>query len=303
MPPAGIFQKGEVVSDSLIPLAARLCLASHGLASLIWHMAILHLSKTRIKRWARCSGLAAIGAFLALPLSAASLTVFAASSTKNAIDEVAQVWTEDTSIQVRVSYAGSSALARQISQGAPADIFISANTAWMDVLEANDLLADKTRADLLGNTLVLISPVAAADQIDLSVPGAMIDRLRGGKLAMALVKAVPAGIYGKQALETLGLWNAIAPHVAQTDNVRSALALAALGEAPMAIVYASEAAAEPRVKVIYTFAAKDNAPITYPVAAIDPVKSDAVTAFLEFLQTDRAVSIYQKHGFTRPTLR
>jgi molybdate transport system substrate-binding protein len=229
---------------------------------------------------------------------AADITVFAAASLKTALDEVIQAWTDATGHRARVSLAGSSALARQIQQGAPADVFISANTDWMDRLSADGWVLPDTRIDLLGNALVLIAPAASdapavAVAADLDLPAL----LNGGRLAMALVDAVPAGIYGKAALEHLGLWSAIAPQVAQADNVRAALALVALGEAPLGIVYATDATADARVRTLATFPPDTHAPIVYPAAAVAPGTNPLSLAFLGFLDGETARAAFTRHGF------
>ena len=194
----------------------------------------------------------ALAALLAGPVAADEITVFAAASLKNAMDEVADGFEAAAGHEVTVSYAGSSALARQIELGAPADVFISANPGWMDRLEEAGTVEDGTRIDLLGNRIVLIAhgaadPVEIGPRMDL---GAMLGE---GRLAMALVDAVPAGIYGKAALESLGQWQAVEPRVVQADNVRAALKLVAIGEAPMGVVYATDAAAEEGVSVLGVF--------------------------------------------------
>ena len=189
---------------------------------------------------------------LAAPMARAEVTVFAAASLMGALDEVAAGWEDRTGGEVRLSYAGSSALARQIEAGAPADVFVSANVDWMDELGERGLTEPGSRRDLLSNRLVLVGPAGAAPLalepgLDLA---ALLD---GGRLAMALVDAVPAGLYGREALRSLGLWGAVEPRVAQAENVRAALALVARGEAPLGVVYASDARAEPRVAVVATF--------------------------------------------------
>ena len=194
----------------------------------------------------------ALAALLAGPVAADEITVFAAASLKNAMDEVADGFEAAAGHEVTVSYAGSSALARQIELGAPADVFISANPGWMDRLEEAGTVEDGTRIDLLGTRIALIAhgaadPVEIGPRMDL---GAMLGE---GRLAMALVDAVPAGIYGKAALESLGQWQAVEPRVVQADNVRAALKLVAIGEAPMGVVYATDAAAEEGVSVLGVF--------------------------------------------------
>lgn len=234
-------------------------------------------------------------ATLGTSVAARDLTVFAAASLREALDAVGAAYTAQTGDQLVISYAGSSALARQIQLGAPADIFFSANEEWMDVLEKDDLLAPGTRSDLLSNRLVLISrdpgpPLAITPATDLA------PLLSGGKLAMALVDSVPAGIYGKAALDHYGLWQALEPSVAQADNVRAALLMVASGAAPLGIVYATDAQAEPRVHVRATFAEDSHPPIRYPVAALKD-RPDALP-FLDFLTTPEAISLFEANGFT-----
>lgn len=236
---------------------------------------------------------------LALPLrAAADVTVFAAASLTTALDRVAAAWTDQTGQRVTLSYAGSSALARQIQQGAPADIFISASTDWMDALAASGDLRADTRRDILGNTLVLIANGKDARPVTLDATLDLPALLGEGRLAMALVDAVPAGIYGKAALTHLGLWDATAPQVAQADNVRAALAFVARGEAPLGITYATDAAAEDNVTVIATFPADSHPPITYPAALTAQGDSPQAQDFLTFLSSDTARAIWQAAGFT-----
>ena len=228
-------------------------------------------------------------------VAADTVVVFAAASTKTALDQIAAEFTQTTGHDVVLSYAGSSALARQITQGAPADIFISANTDWMDVVEEEGLIEDGTRRDLLGNTLVLIGSAESAASVDLA---ALPQALGNERIAMGMVDSVPAGIYGKAALETLGLWADIQPQVAQMDNVRSALALVALGEAPFGIVYATDALADPSVHVVADFPADSYPAIVYPVADITGRESDAENAFLDYLSGPTARALFEAQGFT-----
>lgn len=228
----------------------------------------------------------------------ADVTVFAAASLKGGLDEAAAAWSAETGVDVRLSFAGSSALARQILQGAPADVFISASPDWMDAVGAEGLLVPASRRDLLRNTLVLIgaagaSPLALTRETDLA------PILGGGKLAMALVEAVPAGVYGKAALEWYGLWDAVKGQVAQADNARAALALVAWGEAPLGVVYATDAAAEPKVAVIAAFAPASHPPIVYPAALVSGGDGDAA-AFLDFLSSPRGASFFTARGFLAP---
>lgn len=232
-------------------------------------------------------------ALLAAPAFAGNVTVFAAASMKTALDEAAAAWAEGTGHSAVISYAGSSALARQIEAGAPAEIFISANPGWMDRLQDQGMVTPGTRVDLLTNRLVLIAHDPAAAPLN---PADLPQALGEDRLAMALVDAVPAGIYGKAALTHLGLWGPLAPKVAQADNVRAALALVAVGEAPFGIVYATDAVAEPRVTVAATFPADSHPPIVYPAAEIDGAGPLAAT-FLAFLQGDTARAIFEAQGF------
>jgi len=225
------------------------------------------------------------------------ITVFAASSMTNAMAEIEQGFETETGHDLSVSLAGSSALARQIQQGAPADVFISANPGWMDALEADGLLAPDTRFDLLGNRIVLIAHDSPAQPVKITPDLDLASLLAGGKLAMASVDAVPAGIYGKAALEHLDLWNSVAPQVVQTKNVRAALALVALGEAPFGIVYATDAAADNRVRVVGEFPQDSHPPIVYPAAGIAGRDSKAAADFITFLQSPKARAAFARQGF------
>nr|WP_232824953.1 molybdate ABC transporter substrate-binding protein [Primorskyibacter marinus] len=227
---------------------------------------------------------------------AAEVMVFAAASTKTALDDVAEAWQAETGNRAVIAYAGSSALARQIEQGAPADVFISANVGWMDALDASGLIVEDTRRDFLGNRLVLVAH-GQADPVEIA-PGMDLAAMLGdGWLAMALVEAVPAGIYGKAALETLDLWPSVEGRVAQTDNVRTALALVATGEAPLGVVYATDAVAEPHVSVIGIFPEDTHPPIVYPLAAMSERDTPLTVAFLDFLRSDAARMIFEREGF------
>lgn len=241
---------------------------------------------------------AAIALSLAAPAAAEEITVFAASSLTNAMTEVEAGFEAATGHDVTVAYAGSSALARQIRQGAPADVFISANADWMDALEADGLLAPGTRVDLLSNALVLIAADAEADPVEIGPDMDLPALLGTGRLAMALVEAVPAGLYGKAALTSLGQWDAVAPKVAQAGNVRAALALVALGEAPFGIVYATDSKAEEAVSVVGTFPADSHPPITYPAAALGRSDTALTGEFLAYLRGAEARAIFEAEGFT-----
>lgn len=243
------------------------------------------------------SGVFAI-AILTAGIVRADITVFAAASLKGGLDEAAVAWSTETGEKIRLSFAGSSALARQIMQGAPADIFIAASADWMDAVEEDGALVANTRRDILANELVLIGREGAAFT-PLTSETDIAALLGDGKLAMALVEAVPAGIYGKAALEWLGLWSVVQENVAQADNVRAALALVAWGEAPLGVVYATDAAAEPRVSVIAKFSAASHPPIVYPAALVDGA-DDGAASFLEYLSSATGAAFFLARGFQAP---
>ncbi|WP_428928073.1 molybdate ABC transporter substrate-binding protein [Marinibacterium sp. SX1] len=227
---------------------------------------------------------------------AGEVTVFAAASLKTALDEIARDYADTTGDEITLSFAGSSALARQIQLGAPADLFISANEAWMDALQDDGLIQPGSRADLVGNRLVVIghgAPGAADDDLPLA------EALGQGRVAMALVDAVPAGIYGKAALQSLGLWDEVSRRVVQADNVRSALAFVALGEAPAGIVYSTDAAVEPRVSVRAVFPETSHPPIRYPGALLTGADG-AAKDFLAYLQGAEARAVFDRLGFSGP---
>ena len=237
----------------------------------------------------------------ALPVLARAdtLTVFAAASTGTALEEIAGAWEAETGNTVVLSLAGSSALARQIAAGAPADVFISASAEWVDTLEASGDVRPETRTPLLSNRLVLVAHGAAAP-VDLTPPLDLVPLLGDGRLAMALVDAVPAGIYGKAALTSLGAWESVAPRIAQADNVRAALALVAVGAAPYGIVYATDAAAEPRVQVVATFPPDSHPPISYVGAAVTRGDAALAEAFLAYLRGTAARAAFARQGFLPP---
>lgn len=230
-------------------------------------------------------------------VAAAEVTVFAAASLTTALSRVSAAWGAETGHVVVISYAGSSALARQIQQGAPADIFISASTDWMDEVAASGDLRLETRRDILGNMLVLIAHGADAAPVTINNTLDLAGMLGDGRLAMALVNSVPAGMYGKAALTTLGLWDRVEPLVAQADNVRAALAFVARNEAPLGIVYATDAAVEDNVTIIGTFPAGSHPEITYPAGITSQSDNPAAAAFLDYLTSDTANAIWRGFGF------
>jgi molybdate transport system substrate-binding protein len=226
-----------------------------------------------------------------------TLTVFAAASMKNALDDVDAAWTAKSGVKVVASYAASSALAKQIEQGAPADIFASADTDWMDYSIGKKTINEPTRVNLLGNSIVLIAPKdSKIDNVAIG-PGFDLSKLIGdGKIATADVKSVPVGKYAKASLEKLGAWDAAEPKFAMTENVRAALALVARGEAVLGIVYSTDAKVEPGVKIVGTFPADSHPAIIYPVAATATAKPDAID-YLAFLRSSTAKAIFEKYGF------
>ncbi|MFK7745209.1 MAG: molybdate ABC transporter substrate-binding protein [Roseobacter sp.] len=239
-----------------------------------------------------------VAGLMASVCAAQDVVVFAAASMKEAIEEIAVSFTEETGTVVRTSFAGSSTLARQIEFGAPADVFISANPAWMDQLADSGAVDQVTRVDLVGNSLVLIGIAKTAKPVTISANLDIDQLLQGGKLAMALVDAVPAGIYGKAALTHFGLWDHVKDEVAQADNVRAAMALVTLGATPAAIVYATDALADPRVAVLAEFPAQSHPPIVYPAALTTRARSLNAPRFLDYLQSPGADEVFKRYGFT-----
>jgi molybdate transport system substrate-binding protein len=236
--------------------------------------------------------------FLSAAAQAADVTVFAAASLKNALDGAAKRYEAKTGDKIAVSYAASSALAKQIENGAPADIFFSADLDWMDYLEQNKLIDTASRHTLLGNTLVLIAPKDSTASLVIEKNFPLLQALGAdGKLAMASVDTVPAGKYGKAALTHLGVWEAVSPRVAQAENVRAALALVAKGEAPLGIVYGTDAKSEQAVRVVGTFPEDSHPKILYPVALTASAKPEA-RKFLEFLLSPEAAPSFEAQGFS-----
>ena len=240
-------------------------------------------------------------AFLALVSSttavAASVTVFAAASLKEAMDAQARSFESATGSSVAVSYGASNALAKQIDAGAPADIFISADNDWMDYVERRGLLAKKTRVELLHNALVLIAPATSGTTLRLRHGFALAAALGNEKLAMANPDSVPAGKYGKAALQSLGVWMDVENKVARAENVRAALALVSRGEAPFGIVYRTDALADRGVRIVDTFPTNSHPPIIYPAAIVTSSQSPLASALLEYLRSQSARATWQRFGF------
>lgn len=226
------------------------------------------------------------------------VTVFAAASLKNALDDIAAQYKAETGKTVSVSYAASSALAKQIESGAPADLFISADLDWMDYVEKAGQIAEGTRSNLLQNRIVLIASKDSTMDLKIAPGFDLVGALGAdGKLAVADVAAVPAGKYGKAALEKLGVWSAVEGKLAQGENVRATLALVSRGEAPLGIVYKTDAAADPNVKIVDTFPLDTHPAIIYPAAKLRDSKSPDADAFLAYLRTPKAAAAFEKQGF------
>jgi len=224
--------------------------------------------------------------------------VFAAASLKNALDAVNAACAADVGEAATISYAASSALAKQIEQGAPADIFMSADLDWMKYLADKNLIKTGTEVKLLGNQIVLVAPADSKAEAKVEKGFDLAGLLGDGRLAMANVDAVPAGRYGKAALEALGVWASVEGKVAQAENVRAALALVSTGEAPLGIVYKTDANAEPKVKVVGTFPQDSHPPIVYPVAQTAGSKHAEAPAFLKCLQSAKAKALFEAQGFS-----
>ena len=228
---------------------------------------------------------------------AAQLTVFAAASLKEALDAVAQDYEADTHDHVVISYAGSTVLARQVEAGAPADLFLSADSEWVDYLEKRGLTVGGSRRDLLGNDLVLVAPAETVPSLGLVRGIDLAAALGDRRLAIANPDAVPAGKYGKAALESLGAWTSIEKRIAPTDNVRAALLLVARGEAPLGVVYRTDALAEPRVRIVDAFPASSHPPIVYPMVRLRRGTSPVAAAFAEYLGSTAAHGQFERFGF------
>lgn len=245
--------------------------------------------------------------FLAASLAAAAtpavaqarpITVFAAASLQDALNAVGKAWKASSGREVRFSFAGSSAIARQIEQGAPADLFISADVVWMDYLAQRRLIAPATRVNLLSNRLALIAPAGENTRLTVARGFPLARALGGGRLAMAAPE-VPAGKYGEAALTALGVWDAVRDRTARGENVRTALAFVARGEAPFGIVYDTDARAEPKVRIVGLFPAGSHPPIVYPAALVVGGQAEA-GPFLAWLGGPQAGAIFTRYGFTRP---
>ncbi len=223
--------------------------------------------------------------------------VLAAASLQESLTAAADAWSAKGHAKPRLSFAASSALARQIGAGAPADLFISADEEWMDDVAARGLIVPATRRDFLANRLVLVAPAASAARLTIRPRFPLAAALGKGRLAMADPDAVPAGRYGKAALTSLGVWPSVADRIARAENVRAALALVERGEAPLGIVYATDARASRGVRVVGTFPAASHAPITYPIARLKTATSDDAEGFRAFLVSRAGKAIFARYGF------
>ena len=230
--------------------------------------------------------------------SAAEVVVFAAASLKEALDDAVRVYDNQSGDTVKISYAASSTLAKQIESGAPADLFISADLDWMDYLQQHNLIQPGTRKNLLGNRLVIVAPADSDLKLDIKPGFDIAGALKGGHLAMANPDSVPAGKYGKAALEKLGVWNSARGAVAPAENVRAALLLVSRREAPLGIVYATDAAADPGVKIAGVFPEDTHPPIVYPIALTADSRTPSAARLLQFLTSPAARPIFEKRGFT-----
>jgi molybdate transport system substrate-binding protein len=250
-------------------------------------------------RWRLVSALCGFSLWLAVtPAAAQELLVFGAASLQDALNAVIEAYQARGGGEVTASYGSSSTLARQIEQGAPADIYLSANPEWMDYLEERGLLREGSRTDLLGNGLVLVAAPDSGTTVEIAPGFDLLGALDGGRLAMGDPDHVPAGIYGRAALESLGVWQAVEPHVARADNVRAALTLVARGEAPLAIVYRSDALADDHITVVGDFPGDSHPSIIYPIAIVAESEHADAATFFELLKSEEAARIFERFGFT-----
>ena len=260
--------------------------------------------KTRIRNFLmKSTVLAAAAVLLTVTATMATerpeVTVFAAASTTNAITDINRLYDEKGLGKITVSFAASSTLAKQIDNGAPADVYISANVKWMDYLVERDLIEPTTRRDLLSNRIVLIAPTGSRlGEVNIAKGFALAALLDKGRLSLGDPEHVPAGIYGKKALISLGVWDSVKDKLAPAKDVRSALVLVERDEAPIGLVYATDAAITSKVRVIGRFPIDSHPPITYPVAAIKGHDNEAARRYLDFLSSPEAATIFTRYGFS-----
>lgn len=255
------------------------------------------------QQWTKWVGGIVLASGMVMQASAADkITVFAAASLTNALQDIATQYQKGKDVQVVSSFASSSTLARQIEQGAPADLFISADQQWMDYAIDKHSVDKQTRYTLLGNELVLIAPTASQPQpVDISKTTDWKSLLKGQRLAVGDPDHVPAGIYAKEALQNLGAWETLSPVMARANNVRAALALVERDETPYGIVYGSDAVASKKVKVVGIFPADSHKPVEYPMAIVSQHPSAAVSAFFQYLKSPEAAVIFKRYGFAPRT--
>jgi molybdate transport system substrate-binding protein len=262
--------------------------------------------KRSVRDWLNaCGSLAAVGAlscmlFLGAPARAADdkavVTMFGAASLTNVLQDIGDSFTAQTSIPVRFSFAASSALAKQIENGAPADIFFSADVEWMDYLQERNLIQRASRHDALGNRLVLIAPSDSKVMLKIAANFPLAAALGNGKLATGDPDSVPVGRYAKQSLTQLGVWAAVADRIARADSVRSALAFVDRGEAPLGIVYETDALVDKNVRIVDTFPADSHMPIIYPLALTNSAKADAAK-FIAYMRGPAGDAAFVHYGF------
>ncbi len=232
-------------------------------------------------------------------VAAENITVFAAASLTNALQDIATQYEKGKDVKIVSSFASSSTLARQIEQGAPADLFISADQQWMDYAVGKKAMDDSTRYTLLGNELVLIAPVASKPQpVSISKNTDWKSLLKGQRLAVGDPDHVPAGIYAKEALQNLGAWETLSPVMARANNVRAALALVERDETPYGIVYGSDAIASQKVTVVGIFPEESHKPVEYPMAVVKDHNKPDVSAFYRYLKGPEAAAIFKRYGFS-----
>lgn len=225
------------------------------------------------------------------------VTVFAAASLQESLNAASDAWTKRTGTAVRLSFGASSAMARQIEKGAPADLFLSADLEWMDWLAERKLIVPASRRNLLSNDLVLIAPAGSKTAIKIGKGMPLAKALGAGRLSVADPAAVPAGKYAKASLTALGVWGSVEKKLLPAENVRAALAYVSRGEAPLGIVYATDAKADPKVRVVGTFPAATHPPIVYPGAVLAGSRNRQAAAFLGWLQTPDAAAVFKRYGF------
>lgn len=281
------------MSAPRMPLLCQPRLAQHD------PVAVVATRAARVGWHGRTLGLLLLVLATIAPAAAAEVLLFAAASLKPALEEISQLPQAKAIGEIKASYAASSALARQIDAGAPADVFISADLEWMDWLAARDKVAAATRFDLAGNELVLVAPKDSTLKLQLDAKAELRRALGEGRIALAEPGSVPAGKYAKAGFEKLGLWAQVQDRYVATENVRAALALAARGEVPLAVVYRSDAVSEPAVRVVAAFPADSHPPIIYPAAALAGRDSAAAQQWLQLLRSEQGQAVLQRWGFRR----